>query len=64
MKSTRINVEADLVESTSIIVEAELDKPYGQALKEIYSDEQIQQALVYMNQKGKYSQICPYSHLY
>ena len=43
------------VERTSINFEAELDKPYGKALKVIYSDEEIKQALVYMNQKGKYN---------
>ena len=53
VERTSINFEAELVESTSINFEAELDKPYGKALKEIYSNEQIKRALVYMNQKGK-----------
>jgi len=53
VESTSINFEAELVERTSINFEAELDKPYGKALKEIYSNEQIKRALVYMNQKGK-----------
>jgi hypothetical protein len=39
--------------TTSINFEAELNKPYGKALKEIYSDDQIKRALIYMNQKGK-----------
>jgi hypothetical protein len=53
-ESTSINFEAShLVESISIHFEAELDKPYGKALKEFYSDEQIKRALIYMNQKGK-----------
>ena len=53
--TTSIDFEAELVQSTttSIDFEAELDKPYGKALKEFYSDEQIKQALIYMNQKGK-----------
>lgn len=55
VNSTSTNVEAEIVESPSINVEAELDKPYGQALKVFYSDEQIKQALVYMNQKGIFS---------
>ena len=41
--------------TTSINFEAYLEKPYGKALKEIYSDEQIKRALIYMNQKGKYN---------
>ena len=47
--------KSQLVQSTttSINFEAELDKPYGKALKEIYSDEQIKRALIYMNQKSK-----------
>ena len=54
VESTSINFEAShLVESISINFEAELDKPYGKALKEFYSDEQIKRALIYMNQKGK-----------
>jgi hypothetical protein len=44
--------------TTSINFEAYLYNPYGKALKEIYSDEQIKRALIYMNQKdqkGKYN---------
>jgi hypothetical protein len=46
---------SQLVQSTttSIDFEAELDKPYGEALKEFYSDEQIKRALYPQENFGK-----------